>query len=305
MAVYEIGNYIHDMRVERGYSQEELCFGICSVGNLSKIENGTRMPNRKTVEAFTQRLGCREVFLQYSSKEEMRQVEVCSQIVHKITNYEYEGLEGLIDKFERTITKEDILNSQYCRFTRIMLQQQKYPDWERGIGELEETLRMTKPDGVAMEVILKGLLTYNEIVILINIARGYRKLGRQEEAIGILNGLKSYMDTHMIDHTERAQKYPMILFDLSSLLMDQGQYEEAVGLCDQGIAISKENNRFCLFPKFLINKGLSLMKLGEHKKARESLLKGYCAFYALGNESQCEWLRGYLKRSWVDKDGKI
>ena len=55
MAVYEIGNYIHDMRVERGYSQEELCFGICSVGNLSKIENGTRMPNRKTVEAWLPR----------------------------------------------------------------------------------------------------------------------------------------------------------------------------------------------------------------------------------------------------------
>lgn len=88
MAVYEIGNYIHDMRIERGYSQEELCFGICSVGNLSKIENGTRMPNRKTVEAITQRLGCREAFLQYSSREEMKQVEICSQIVQKITNYD-------------------------------------------------------------------------------------------------------------------------------------------------------------------------------------------------------------------------
>ena len=211
MAVYEIGNYIHDMRVERGYSQEELCFGICSVGNLSKIENGTRMPNRKTVEAFTQRLGCREVFLQYSSKEEMQQVEVCNQIVQKITNYEYEGLEELIDKFESTITKGDILNSQYCRFTRIILQQQKDRDWEHWIEELEDPLRMTKPNGIEMDVILKGLLTYNEIVILINIARGYRKLGRQEEAIEILKGLKGYMDTHMIDQVEKARKYPMLL----------------------------------------------------------------------------------------------
>lgn len=300
MAVYEIGNYIHDMRVERGYSQEELCFGICSVGNLSKIENGTRMPNRKTVEALTQRLGCREAFLQYSSKEEMQQVEICSQIVQKIANYEYEGLEELIDRFEHTITKGDILNSQYCRFTRIILKQQKHEDWERDIKELEDTLRMTKPDGIEMKAISKGLLTYNEIVILISIARGYRKLGRQEEGIEILYGLKQYMDTHMIDQTEKAQKYPMILFNLSNMLMDKRQYADVVELCDQGIAISKKNNRFCLFPKFLINKGLALMELNEREQAKESLLRGYCAFYALGDERQCKRLRVYLKETWLD-----
>ncbi len=300
MAVYEIGNYIHDMRVERGYSQEELCFGICSVGNLSKIENGTRMPNRKTVEALTQRLGCREVFLQYSSKEEMQQVKICSQIVQKISNYEYEGLEELIDRFERTITKGDILNSQYCRFTRIILKQQEHEDWERDIKELEDALRMTKPDGIEMRAISKGLLTYNEIVILINIARGYRKLGRQEEGIEILYGLKQYMDTRMIDQTEKAQKYPMILFNLSNMLMDKRQYADVVELCDQGITISKENNRFCLFPKFLINKGLALMELNEREQAKESLLRGYCAFYALGDERQCKRLRVYLKETWLD-----
>ncbi|WP_075717340.1 helix-turn-helix domain-containing protein [Roseburia sp. 499] len=66
--VYEIGSFIHDLRVERGYSQEELCYGICSTGNLSKIENGIRMPNRKTIEALMQRLGCEDVFLQFSSR---------------------------------------------------------------------------------------------------------------------------------------------------------------------------------------------------------------------------------------------
>lgn len=300
MAVYEIGNYIHDMRIERGYSQEELCFGICSVGNLSKIENGTRMPNRKTVEAITHRLGCREAFLQYSSREEMKQVEICSQIVQKITNYDYEGLETLIDQFESTITKEDILNSQYCRFTRIILQQETNPDWEQGIRELEETLRMTKPDGIGMKGILKGLLTYNEIVILINIARGYRKLGRREEGIEILYGLKRYMDTHIIDQTEKVQKYPMILFNLSNMLLDKKQYADVIDLCDQGIAMSKENNRFCLFPKFLINKGLALLEQREEEQAKESLLRGYCAFYALGNVRQCERLRVYLKETWLD-----
>jgi len=298
MAVYEIGNYIHDLRVERGYSQEELCFGICSVGNLSKIENGTRLPNRKTVEAFTQRLGCGEVFLQYSSKEEMKQVELCNRIVQKIANNEYDGLKELIDQFESTIAKGDILNSQYCRFTRIMLKQQEGLEGEKEIEELEETLRMTKPDGIDMETILKGLLTYNEIVILINIAINYRKLGQREQAIKILYGLKHYMDTHMMDKGEKVQKYPMILFNLSNLLMDEGKYGDVVNLCDQGIGMCKENNRFFLFPRFLINRGLALLELQEGEQAKESLIKGYCIFYALDNKKQCERLKIYLKENW-------
>lgn len=298
MAVYEIGTYIHDMRVERGYSQEELCFGICSAGNLSKIENGIRTPNRKTVEAFTQRLGCRDVFLQYSSREEMQQAELCSQIVQKITNYEYEGLEELVDRFEHTIAKEDILNSQYCRFTRIMLKQREEENWVLGIQELEETLRMTKPDGIGIREVLKGLLTYNEIMILIHIARNYRKLGKRDEAAEILQGLKVYMDTHIMDRAEKAQKYLLVLFQLSRLSMDKKQYEETVDLCNQGIAISKENSRFCLFPRFFINKGLALLELKEEEQAKEALQRGYCAFYALGNEKQCEQLKKFLKEKW-------
>ncbi len=298
MAVYEIGNYIHDMRVERGYSQEELCFGICSVGNLSKIENGIRMPNRKTVEAFTQRLGCVDVFLQYSSREEMQQAALCSQIVQKITNYEYEGLSELVDRFEHTIAEEDILNSQYCRFTRIMLRQREEENWSQGIRELEETLKMTKPDGIGLKEVLRGLLTYNEIMILINIARNYRKLGKREEAIEILQGLKHYMDTHIMDRAEKAQKYLLVLFQLSRLYLDQKQCEKTVDLCNQGIAMSKENSRFCLFPRFFINKGMALLELEEEEQAKEALQRGYCAFYALGNEKQCERLKTFLKERW-------
>lgn len=297
MAVYEIGNYIHDMRVERGYSQEELCFGICSVGNLSKIENGMRLPNRKTVEAFTQRLGCREVFLQYSSREEMRQIEICSQITQKIENYEYEGLEELIEQFENTIAKGDVLNSQYCRFTKAILNQQKTSDWERGIQELKEILRMTKPKEMDWKEILKGPFTYNEMVILINIARDYGKLGKRQNAIEILYGLKKYMDTHMIDMEEKIQKYPMILFGLSNLLLDERKYQEVVELCNQGIAISKESGRPCLLPKFLSNKGFALLELQKKEQAKESLIKGYCAFYALENKKQCRRLGAYLKEN--------
>jgi len=92
--VYEIGSFIRDLRIERGYSQEELCYGICSTGNLSKIENGVRMPSRKTIEALMQRLGCEDVFLQFSSREEMHQEQLCEEIVMRLSAKDFDGLEA-------------------------------------------------------------------------------------------------------------------------------------------------------------------------------------------------------------------
>ena len=212
--VYEIGSFIHDLRVERGYSQEELCYGICSTGNLSKIENGIRMPNRKTIEALMQRLGCEDVFLQFSSREEMYQVEICEKIVGKLAERDFDGLEELVEEFEASISEGDVLNSQYCRFTKAMISQAKGAQAETVIRELEEALQMTKPGYMKEGFKVKGLLTYNEITILTNIANNYAK-NDNDKAMKILFALKDYMDNHVLDGNERVKKYQIIIHNLS------------------------------------------------------------------------------------------
>lgn len=56
MACYNLGDYICESRKQLGITQEELAFGICSTGTLSKIENGFVVPKRKNYEAIMQRL---------------------------------------------------------------------------------------------------------------------------------------------------------------------------------------------------------------------------------------------------------
>jgi len=56
-----------------------------------------------------------------------------------------------------------------------MINQAKGVSREEVIRELEEALKMTKPGYRKEEFNLNGLLTYNEIVILINIANTYAK----------------------------------------------------------------------------------------------------------------------------------
>jgi transcriptional regulator with XRE-family HTH domain len=42
---------------EKKISQEDLCYNICSVSSYSRIERGEQIPEKKTIEAITSRLG--------------------------------------------------------------------------------------------------------------------------------------------------------------------------------------------------------------------------------------------------------
>ena len=39
MAVYVVGDFLRETRLRKGYTQEEVSYGICTPASLSRIEN--------------------------------------------------------------------------------------------------------------------------------------------------------------------------------------------------------------------------------------------------------------------------
>jgi len=157
---------------------------------------------------------------------------------------------------------------------------------------------VTKPNYKSGEEKIKGLLTYNEIVIITNIANNYAEGGDNEKALNILLGLKEYMETHVLDERELVRKYQVVIFDISNVLLAEKRYDEAIEICDLGIQKSKKNNRLHLFPYFLANKGFALLGKGEKEQACRQLQKSYHMWDAMDNEEECERLVQYLKENW-------
>ena len=52
-----IGTYIRQKRQDRGWTQEYLCDGICSVPTLSRIETNDRTPSSSVIKALLEKLG--------------------------------------------------------------------------------------------------------------------------------------------------------------------------------------------------------------------------------------------------------
>lgn len=72
MATYVIGDFIRETRIRKGYTQEEVSYGICTPASLSRIENGMQTPGRYILDKLMERLGMENsVFNVFVSKEEM------------------------------------------------------------------------------------------------------------------------------------------------------------------------------------------------------------------------------------------
>lgn len=50
MAVYVVGDFLRETRLRKGYTQEEVSYGICTTASLSRIENGAQKPGRLILE---------------------------------------------------------------------------------------------------------------------------------------------------------------------------------------------------------------------------------------------------------------
>lgn len=147
MACYNLGDYICESRKQLGITQEELAFGICSTGTLSKIENGFVVPKRKNYEAIMQRLGKTMGICNIrATAEEMELYAYMRQLVHAVANNDMEGSRELWQR-QPEHKQEDKLTRQFFSYIKAVLDSKEGVRPELVYAKLEEALQLTHPVG--------------------------------------------------------------------------------------------------------------------------------------------------------------
>ena len=276
MAVFQLGPILKVRREELGLSQEDLADGICAVPTLSRIENGERMPTKNHFEMLMQRLGYsamsldfftdKQDFIIHELKFKIRRAYVTgNQVQAKIY---LEELEGVLDKPTR-------IDRQFVMLHQILLYKEKYTNADK-LKQLEEAIQMTCPK--YKNNYIPRVLSYDEIILLNNIAICYEAAGDRERAISILTVLKEYYDHHVISEEEALRTQPMILYNLSKFLGLSGRYDECIEICDLGVRIARTTGRCPLLGKTLFNRAWALIKRersGDWEVAEKSLKQAY------------------------------
>ena len=281
MAVYVVGDFLRETRIRKGYTQEEVSYGICTPASLSRIENGAQKPGRLILEKLFERLGTENnLFNSFVSREEMELYSAIQELIRNITDKDISKIESQVDVVELMTKDTTELEHQCLYFAKGELARQRDENNDKAMELYMKAIHITLPDFDGKNPLRSNLLTFDEIMIINAIAILYAESGNIMLAIQLDMWLKEYMESKIVDGTMKIAKYPMILYNLSNWFGDRNCHTEAFELANQGIDFCIKYGNLFFFPIFLVNKGIALAELGKIDDGKEYLHQAIIIFEA-------------------------
>lgn len=281
MAVYVVGDFLRETRLRKGYTQEEVSYGICTPASLSRIENGAQKPGRLILEKLFERLGTENnLFNSFVSREEMELYSAIQELIRNITDKDISKIESQVDVVELMTKDTTELEHQCLYFAKGELARQRDENNDKAMELYMKAIHITLPDFDGKNPLRSNLLTFDEIMIINAIAILYAESGNIMLAIQLDIWLKEYMEGKIVDGTMKIAKYPMILYNLSNWFGDRNCHTEAFELANQGIDFCVKYGNLFFFLIFLVNKGIALAELGKIDDGKEYLHQAITIFEA-------------------------
>lgn len=211
MAVYVVGDFLRETRLRKGYTQEEVSYGICTPASLSRIENGAQKPGRLILEKLFERLGTENnLFNSFVSKEEMELYLEIQTLIRNVTDGDLQRIEEQIDIVDRLTKNTSELERQSLFWAKGELATQKYGNNGKAMEYLMKAIQITLPDFDGKNPLRNHLLTFDEITIINSIAARHAENTSLLTAIQLDMWLKEYMENRVVDGRMKTAKYPMI-----------------------------------------------------------------------------------------------
>ena len=302
MSVFQIGSIIRKRREEMGLSQEDLADGICAVPTLSRIENNERQPTKNHFEMLMQRLGYSITSLDYfADKKEFLAHELKIRLRYAYISKDLEAARKYLQEFEGVVENPTKIDEQFLILYRTLLSQEQLPEDEM-LQKFDDALRLTCPK--YEENRIPHVLSYEEIILLNNIAVRYERTGKIERAIAILYTLKEYYEHRVVSTDEALRTQPMVLYNLSKLLGMSGRYDECIAICDLGIRIARTSSRCNALGETLFNRGWALIQRnlpGDIEAAKLSIKQAYWFASAMGQMDEVRIFLDFYEKSFSEK----
>jgi transcriptional regulator with XRE-family HTH domain len=223
-------------------TQEDLSDGICSVSSLSKIENGSQVPSRKTYTLLMQRLG--EPGYTYANFQTEKEYRFSLLTYELMDAMEYGLIERVDEKLwqmQQLVPRSDIVMQQVYRMSRQIWYHMCGVDDREYVSQCTDILAMRRSFDRLIEGIRDMKLDFVEIWVVNNVAVGH--LWEQEAGMALQLLLILYQKIREIPTgTRGAWKMRGILCNNIALsLLELGRFREAETYCRKGIlAMEKE-----------------------------------------------------------------
>ena len=182
--MYTVGSIIKNEREKHKISQEELCFGICAVSTLSRIEHNEQTPTMEKAMALLNRLGLEgSRYLSFVSEDEHEFYRINCDVEQMLALRKYKEAYEYVMENKQYMDKNKFRKQFLCGIKAIKL---CYEDkqYETAITMTEEAIRYTCPHFEKSKKI-RYFLTDMEVNIINVMAVSYWWSGKNIIAIFI------------------------------------------------------------------------------------------------------------------------
>ncbi|HDR7514835.1 helix-turn-helix domain-containing protein [Bacillus mobilis] len=258
MEFYDLGITIKELRMKKNISQSELCHGICSQSQISKIEKGMIFPSSILLYQLSERLGIdpNNIFALTQNKR-LKYVENVKCVIRDcIKQKQYTELYEIVkkEKDENAFqTKED---KQFLLWHEAIAIFMVNRSTKTALDLLNNALKLTLTNA--------DFLSEREIDIMQTMSIFYAENKEYEKSIDILR--KCLTNFNRLDFPRDREIKLKIIFNLANCLGQAYQHEEAMKYLDKGIKLAINLNTLYLLGELYYLKGWNLLRIKEHSE---------------------------------------
>ncbi|MED2015652.1 helix-turn-helix domain-containing protein [Bacillus wiedmannii] len=258
MEFYDLGITIKELRMKKNISQSELCHGICSQSQISKIEKGMIYPSSILLYQLSERLGIdpNNIFALTQNKK-LKYVENVKYVMRDCTKQkQYNELYEIVkqEKNENNFQlKED---KQFLIWHEAIAIFHVNKSIKIALNLLNSALKLT--------VTNVDFLSEREIDIMQSMAIFHWANKEYEKSITILR--RCLTNFNKLDFPRDKEIKLKIIFNLAKILGLANQHEEAIKYNDMGIKLAINLNTLYLLGELYYGKAWNLLKLEQYNE---------------------------------------
>ncbi|PES81751.1 transcriptional regulator [Bacillus cereus] len=285
MDFQDFGKIIKETRIKKKISQSELCKGICSQSQISKIEKGMIYPSSILLYQLSERLGVdpNSIFALTQNKR-LRYTENVKYVINDcIKRQQYKEIYEIVkkEKNENNFqTKED---KQFLIWHEAIAIFHVNKSIKTALNLLNNALQLTLTN--------VDVLSEREIDILHTKALFHAENKEYEKSINILR--RCLNNFNKLDFPRNKEIKLKIIYNLTLCLSLTYQHEEAIKYIDKGIKLAINLNTLYLLGELYYGKcwGLLNLKQPNEEDAANNMKKALFIFELTENENKIKIIK--------------
>ncbi|MBE5109043.1 helix-turn-helix domain-containing protein [Bacillus thuringiensis] len=292
MEFNNLGITIKELRIKKNISQSELCHGICSQSQISKIEKGMIYPSSILLYQLSERLGIdpNSIFALTQNKK-LRYTENVKCVMRDcIRQHQYKELYEIVKKEKNENNFQSTEDKQFLVWHEAIAIYRVNNSIKSALTLLNNALKLTLTS--------IDSLSEREIDILHTMAIFHAENKEYKKSINIFK--RCLHNFNKLDFPRDKEIKLKIIYNLSKVLSYTCQYEEAIKYIDKGIQLAINLNTLYLLGELYYGKGSNLLKLKQSndENVANNMKKALFIFELTKNENKLQ----IIKREYFENE---